>query len=168
MQLVTLSTVVARRVAGLVLGAFVLAIVFPQGGFAQTDPFVGKWTLNLAKSTYKPGPVPRSVVFTVETAGQGVQAAGDAVDAAGMATHLVFTILYDGKIHPVTGSPNIDGNSIIKTDAYTMEYTNTKAGALIGTGTFTFSTDGRSLTIASRGRNAAGQRVDNLAFYDKQ
>src|SRR5438105_2864171 len=42
------------------------------------DPFMGTWKLNLAKSSYKPGPAPRSVVFTVEPAGQGLRASGDA------------------------------------------------------------------------------------------
>jgi hypothetical protein len=153
---------------GVLMGAFLFAASVPQAGFAQTDPFIGTWKINLAKSTYKPGPPPQSVVFSVDSVGPGLRAAGEAVDGAGMTTHLIFTIVYDGKTHPVTGSPTIDGNAVVKTGANMLEYANTKAGVLVATGTITFAADGRSLTISTRTVNPAGQRVDNLAFYDKQ
>jgi hypothetical protein len=153
---------------GVLVGALLIAASVPQRSFAQTDPLIGTWKLNLAKSTYKPGPAPRSVVFTAVAVGQDVQVSGDAIDAAGMPGHLVFTTVYDGKIHPVTGSAFFDGNSIIRTDAYTREGTLTKDGVLVQTSTFTFSMDGRTLTLSVRGLNAAGQRTENVSVYDKQ
>jgi hypothetical protein len=32
----------------------------PQLGFAQSDPFLGIWQLDVAKSKYIPGPPPKS------------------------------------------------------------------------------------------------------------
>ena len=42
-------------------------------GFAQTDPFIGTWKLNLAKSKYSPGPPPKSQTATYDAAGDGVK-----------------------------------------------------------------------------------------------
>jgi hypothetical protein len=40
----------------------VVSTALPQAGLAQTN--LGTWKLNLAKSTYSPGPAPRSSTFT--------------------------------------------------------------------------------------------------------
>lgn len=150
--------------------AILFAVAAPQVGFAQDDPMIGTWKLNIAKSTYKPGPPPRSVTLTGVATGQGVTVTADAVTAAGAATKAVFTIVHDGKFHPITGSQVADANAALRTDPYTVEYAYTKEGSLVQVGTITFARDGRSLTIASKGISvlAAGQRVDNVAFYDKQ
>ena len=44
----------------LVFSAILFATALPQIGFAQSDPLVGIWQLNLAKSKYSPGPPPKS------------------------------------------------------------------------------------------------------------
>jgi len=48
-----------------------LAAALPQVGFAQSDPLTGRWSLNLAKSKYSPGPPPRSTTAIWEAVGQG-------------------------------------------------------------------------------------------------
>jgi hypothetical protein len=40
----------------------------PQTGFAQSDPLIGTWKLNLARSTFSPGPPPRMSRVTRHTA----------------------------------------------------------------------------------------------------
>jgi hypothetical protein len=51
-----------------------------------------------------------------------------------------------------------------------VEYAYTKDGTLVQVGSYRFAMDGRSVTIATKGLSviAAGQRVDNIAVYDKQ
>jgi hypothetical protein len=153
-----------------ILAALVLAVGVSEAAFAQADPFVGTWKLNLAKSTYKPGPPPKSVTLTGVAAGQGVQVTADAISATGGETHTVFTIVYDGKFHPIAGSQVADANAAFRSDANTLEYAYTKDGSLVQVGSYVFAADGRSLTIATKGTSvlAAGQRVDNVAVYDKQ
>src|SRR5262245_54523208 len=41
--------------------------------FAQSAPHIGKWSLNVAKSVYTPGPPPRSQVRTYSSAGNGLK-----------------------------------------------------------------------------------------------
>ena len=45
--------------------------------FAQSDPQVGLWRLNVAKSTYSPGPVPKSGTTRIEAAGAGAKVVVD-------------------------------------------------------------------------------------------
>jgi hypothetical protein len=67
-----------------------LALVFvaasPHIGFAQSNAFkslVGTWKLNLAKSTYSPGPLPRSGTLTFQEDGQGLRSTVETIDAQG-------------------------------------------------------------------------------------
>jgi hypothetical protein len=45
-----------RTLTTMVLLGLAVATAFPQIACAQTDPFLGTWQLNLAKSKYSPGP----------------------------------------------------------------------------------------------------------------
>ena len=172
MKLTTFAGLV--RVFIVALAAFLFALASPQPGFAQSDPmagmWVGTWKLNVAKSTFRPGPPPRSATLTGVASGSGVTVTADTVTAAGAATHAVFTVVFDGKFHPITGTSVANAGAVFKTDPYTMESAYTKDGTLVQVSTFRFAMDGRSMTIATRGISviAAGQRVDNVAVYDKQ
>jgi hypothetical protein len=154
--------------------AFLFALLAPQTGSAQTDPmaamWVGTWKLNVAKSTFRPGPPLRSLTLTGVANGPGVTVTADSVTASGAATHAVFTVVFDGKFHPITGSQAVNAGAVFAVDPYTMESAYTKDGALVQVSTYRFAMDGRSLTIATRGISVvtAGQRVDNITVFDKQ
>jgi hypothetical protein len=57
------------RLIGLI-GVLAIAAAVAIGAQAK-DPIVGMWMLDTAKSTYKPGPAPKSVMVTIEAAGKG-------------------------------------------------------------------------------------------------
>src|SRR5215475_10775070 len=76
--------------------------------FAQTDPIIGTWKLNLAKSKLSPGPPPKSQTLTYEAVGQGVKVTVKGTDAEGKLIDIQSTANYDGKDYPVTGNPNWD------------------------------------------------------------
>jgi hypothetical protein len=135
---------------------------------AQTDPMIGDWKLNLAKSKYNPGPPPRSVTVNVHAAGNGLMAMADGVDAKGAPTHTMFNIVCNGQPQPVTGAAAIDAMSCRRPDPYTQDFTNMKGGRATTSGTLTISRDGRTMTIATKGTNANGVQIDNVAVYDKQ
>ena len=62
------------RVTMMVSAAAVLAATLVANAQSK-DPFVGTWTLNVAKSKYSPGPVPKSITSTYEAAGKGYKVA---------------------------------------------------------------------------------------------
>jgi hypothetical protein len=96
------GNIMNRRTTLMLTGILVLA-TFPQVGFAQSNPWIGTWKLDLAKSAFSPGPPPRSQTSTVEAFGQGIRITNDGVDAKGNPAKNVVLLFNDGKSHPITG-----------------------------------------------------------------
>ena len=139
------------------------------GLWAQQDPLIGTWKLNLAKSKFSPGPAPKSQTIKYEPSGNnGVKLTFDIVDAQGNSTHGGYTAHYDGKDYPYTGNPDADVLSMKRIDAYTTDATWKKAGKVTRTIRRVVSKDGKTLTITLKGTNVQGQPVNDLTVYDKQ
>jgi hypothetical protein len=148
--------------------AFLFATAVPQIGFAQSDPLIGTWKLNLAKSTYSPGPPPRSQTATFQAEGQGLRETLEAINAQGNPANGVFMIFDDGKSYPVTGNPAFDGQSFKRVNESTWWGIRTKAGKVVQTIILAVSADGKTETATNRGVNANGQEFYNVGIYDKQ
>lgn len=136
---------------------------------AQTaDPLIGTWGLNIAKSKYNPGPAPKSETRTYVVVGQDIKATSKGVDADGKQTSSQWTVNYDGKDRPATGSPDLDALSLKRIDAFTAEFTQKRAGKVVATGTRVISNDGKVMTITTKGTNAKGQAFNDMEVYDKR
>jgi hypothetical protein len=149
------------------LGLVVLAAAttFAQPGSTN----LGTWQLNLAKSTFAPGTAPRSATFTNVVAGAGITSTSDSVAADGTARHSEYTMVYDGKDHPLTGnSSNGDVVAGTRIDANTLTFIYKTGEKVTVTTTNVASSDGKTYTITAKGTNAQGQPVDSVAVYDKQ
>jgi hypothetical protein len=148
---------------GVVLGAG-LGRVAAQA----SNPRLGTWKLNVAKSKYSPGPAPQSLTMKIEAAGEGEKATTEGVNAAGTATMTQYTANVDGKDYPMTGSQNADTVSLKRIDARTMERTDKKGEKVVATSTRVVSEDGKTMTVTTKGTNAQGQAVDNVSVWEKQ
>jgi len=153
---------------------FVLTIVattiwsgVPVTGQAP-DPQLGTWVLNLAKSTFKPGPPPRSQTRTFESTDRGVKYTLDGIDANGKPTHVEYIANFDGKDYPLTGAPDSDTIALKRIDAYTLDVTLKKNGKVVFTGKRMISKDGKTATVTNKGINAEGQPIDNVLVFDKR
>jgi len=64
-------------------------VLTPTAGSAQRDDLrrlvIGRWELNVAKSTFRPGPPPKSLTRVYETSGENVKYTDSKVDADGKA-----------------------------------------------------------------------------------
>jgi hypothetical protein len=149
-----------------VLGIFV-ALFGVRLAAQGSDPIVGTWVLNVAKSKFTPGPAPKSESRTYVMAGQEIKATSKGVDGDGKATAGEWTIVYDGKDRAMTGDPDADLLSLKRVDAFTTEFTEKKAGQVVITGTRTISRDGKVMTITTKGTNAKGQTIDNVLVFEK-
>jgi hypothetical protein len=132
--------------------------------------FIGTtWKLNLAQSKFSPGPAPRSSTVTYEAVGQGFRATTEGIDVLGNPTKGVFGVyFYDGKSYPVTGVADYDASTYKIVNDSTMEYSRTKDGKVVQTGTRVFSADGKTMTFTGTGVNANGQQINYVAVYEKQ
>ena len=145
-----------------------LSCLLSAPAFAQTDSQVGLWKLNVAKSKWDPGPAQKSGTTKIEAAGKGTKVTVDQVMADGSARHWTVTADYDGKDAPVTGNPEADTVARTRVDANTVKTVSKKGGKVTVTQTSAVSADGKTRTVTTTGVNAAGQKVHNVAVYDKQ
>src|SRR5713101_4470859 len=114
---------------GVALGSGALVVSVFVTSARAADSNVGTWKVNLAKSTYDPGPAPKGPNVTkIEADGDGIKVTADGVNAQGQATHVTYSAKYDGKDYPETGNPNVDTISIKRIDANTIETTTKKGG----------------------------------------
>lgn len=131
-----------------------------------SDPLVGTWKLNVAKST---GAAFKSGTSKIEPVGAGVKFTVDLVAADGAVSHWAFTANYDGKDNPVIGnSPYGDAVAVTRIDARTTRLTSKKGGKVTVTQTIVVSADGKTRTTTTKGANAKGQAVDTVGLYEKQ
>ena len=135
---------------------------------AQADPVIGTWTLNVAKSTFKPGPALKSGTVTFSASGKGVHVVADLVDGQGAATHTEYTGNYDGKDYPITGLPTVDVVSLKRIDANSSERTDKKAGKVVQTYHRQVAADGKTMTVTHKGTDDKGQAFTNVLLFEKK
>jgi len=134
----------------------------PDG--ASDDPIFGTWQLNVSKSTYRPGPPPRSQVRTYEPHKFGVRATVKTVYADGRSTTVQTIYDYDKQEHPVTGSEETDSIVVTRMGRYLHEAAFSHAGVHVGTFRREISKDGRQMTVTLQRR---APPTDNVEVYEK-
>jgi hypothetical protein len=133
-----------------------------------SDPQIGTWKLNEAKSKFAPGATKNNTVV-YQAAGDGVKVTVDGTTADGKPSHNEWTGKYDGKDYPVTGdSSQGDARSVKKVNDNTLDLTVKKEGKVISTGTIVVAADGKSRTVTIESTDAGGKKVKNVSVYDKQ
>jgi hypothetical protein len=132
------------------------------------DPVIGTWKLDVAKSTFRPGPPPASQVRTYEATADGIKVTIVTEDAKGETTNIEHPANFDGKDYPVTGSGGPYAISMTKLDDYQSESTLTHASKTIGKATRVVAEDGKTMTVTYIGVDRTGQQVDNIAVYKKE
>ncbi len=150
--------------AKLFIGATITAV----GAFGA-DNSLGNWKLNLEKSAYNPGPpTVKSLTATRQASEDGVKTTSTGELANGNSINSSYTAKYDGKEYPVIGAP-WDTVAIKQVDANTFTSEVKKVGGTYSSSSRTvISTDGNTMTVASKGTNAEGKAFDNTLVYDKQ
>jgi len=135
---------------------------------AAADQQSGTWKMNAAKSTYSPGPAPKSATVKIDSDAENIKVTADGIDAAGNPTHVEYTAKYDGKDYPLTGAPNADTIAVERIDASTVQSTAKKAGEVVLIVKSVVSKDGKTRTSTFKGKDAQGQDINNVVVYDKQ
>ena len=149
-----------------------IAVAFVAAGLgrvalAQADPFLGTWKLDLAKSTYSPGPAPKSLTVTYSKAGPETKVVVDGVGGDGSKTHWEYTAAVDGKDYKMTGNPDGDTVSLKQINPRTVDVTYKRAGKPMLVNRRTLSADGKTLTVTTTGTNAKGETVKNVQVFGK-
>jgi hypothetical protein len=162
---------VQKRIAVVVVGFAALLVVSSTALAQLPDPWIGTWKVNLAKSTYSPGPKP-TVAATVkmEPSAGGLKTTIDGANPQGQPTHTETVGAFDdGKDNPVVGALAPNSTTTYKRiDGRTFEALGKVDGKPTTTTRVVISADGKTLTATQTGKNAQGENVNNVIVADKQ
>jgi hypothetical protein len=152
------------------LAITLLAVVGSSTLRAQDNPLVGTWKLDVTKSKFDPGPAPKSLTRTVEAQGDGVKYTFEGVAGDGSPIAYSFSVQFDGKDNPVSGSApsGADTISAKRVDSHHYVASQKKGGKVLVTSKVAVSKDGKVTTVEATGTTAAGAKTHDVQVYDKQ
>jgi hypothetical protein len=150
--------------------AAALAIMSAALSADAPRPFIGKWSLDLQKSTFHPGPsgMKSQTITVTDAPGGATHNVIDTVGADGSTYHVEYTSTNDGKAAPTTGDP--DSDSIVQTSSNpnTVKVVWLKDGKATATGTLTVSKSGKTFQGPFHGTNPDGSKWNNHFVYVRQ
>jgi hypothetical protein len=133
-----------------------------------TEPFLGTWKLDLAKSQFGNGPTPKSITRTYTTAGDSFALKLTGTGSDGKPLLQESTFKFDGRAYPYTGRAEFDSVSIRHIDLQHYETTQKKAGKVVSVSAITISADGKMLTQVTKRFGDNGITRVNTAVYFRQ
>lgn len=154
---------------GLAAMALCLGGCVPAAAQALPDPaWFGTWRLNLARSTYDPGPPPYvRASYTIRPWRDGLLVVYDQVRPRGGLTHLEWAGRFDGRDYPVQGVEEAVTYAYEQVDARTYDVVTKVDGRVAARSRARLAADGRSITTTTRGRDARGAEVTTVTVYER-
>ena len=150
--------------------SFVIAVVLAsstaigarQSPAASQDPVLGQWRLEVSKSTYSPGPGPKSETRTYRLTGEGIRAVIVRTHSDGRVETIEYGADYDSVNH-VIGTPDYDAVRLTRINPHVSEATLSHAGKLVGTARREIAKEGMTMVITFRQESQT--RIHNVAHY---
>ena len=135
---------------------------------SSADGFMGTWKQNIAKSTYSPGPAPKSATYTHTQDGEWISQKCEFINAEGKSISTTTRFKLDGKEYPYTSfsgaQKTITSNRInARTNEAIVKY-----GAETETVRDVLSIDGKTITRTITGTDTKGQQIRERQVYEKQ
>jgi len=131
----------------------------------EQELVLGAWELDLTRSTFSPGPPPRSEIRSYQEEHEGIKAEILTVNADGTRTHMEYTASFNAVMAAVTGSEQTDAIQMRKVDAYTAESSLSYGGKAVGVARRVVAKDGQTLTITLE--RTAPSAVHNVEVYKR-
>ena len=168
-----MSLVESTRAKQLVAVTLVVMMGFSFVSTSQTPPSVnswdGTWELNLAKSTYEPGPPPyKRSTCRMESSGDRLRVIYDSVGQRGVVTHLEWVGKLDGKDYPIQGIDDLLTNAYTRIDDRRLDVVVKADGVKVATARIVMAADGKSLTSVTSSQNRDGRILKTTTVYDRK
>src|SRR5438132_10197789 len=155
----------------LVVGAIGLALAASVPAQSKDDPSIGTWKLNVAKSTFTPGPPIKADTRSYDVQDGWLIVTTETTAADGTRTGVRFAAKFDGKDYPQIGrfAPTVALISYQPVDKQTLEYTvKDTNGKVTSTNTRIVSADGKTMTIEQHSTDPSGRAVVNIELFERQ
>ena len=136
------------------MGAAVCLFLSSAGAAQPRDPWFGRWTLNVEKSTYDGPPPYRRASCTIEPWNDGLKTVCDMVRIRGGVTHLEWAGRFDGKDYPVQGVEEYVTYAYTRVDQRSYDVVVRLDGTVAARSRVTISADGRTMTtVTTQGKS---------------
>ena len=144
-----------------------LALLFapalvPAAETEHITPCTGTWELNVAKSTFQPGTIPKSVTLRFTPDGKNIVSG---IDGEGKAFEWAIP-WSDGKEVRIEGIENATGTQIIR--GHSNDVALKQGGKTFMTIQGVLSPDGKTQTATVTRIDEKGGRIQHKEFYEKQ
>ncbi len=136
------------------------------GACFATNPHLGTWKLNEAKSKLVPG-MGKSTMVTYTDQKDKIKVTVDGVDKDGKPTHGVWVGKFDGKAYPAKGNMAWNSAAYKEVNERTNDITTWKDGKMVWSGRIAVAADGKSRTVTINGTDEKGKKFSSKAAYDK-
>jgi hypothetical protein len=145
----------------------VAGLVWSAGLTAQSDPYLGIWEINLAKSSITRGGPPKfETVVNVAEPG-GFRSMLSVVTDRGTSVE-IHHYNFDGDFHQ-TEAADPRELSFKRIDRRTITSDTRRSGQITVTRRFEVSADGKTMTVTASGTTGGGQKYTNdTRIYDKK
>lgn len=151
------------------VGTVALIVSLAAFGQGSSDPAIGSWTLNVAKSKYEPGPAPRSEQRTYEVTADGnIHLTIHIQTADGQSITQETTYKRDGKPHALSGNPNIESIETFPIKGGAVRTTYFRGGKVVGNMRTSYSKDRKVLTLTQTIVRPSGESEHDVRVYDRQ
>lgn len=151
------------------LSVFVLVSTVTGLASGQSDPRIGTWKLNVAKSKFDPAASRKSETRTYQMSGGAVMAHVGVTLGDDSKQEVSFDATPDGKDHPYNATPAFYADTVsVRREGNGFVGESKKGGKLLFTTTDAISADGKVMTLTTKGVNAKGQSVNSVRVYEKQ
>jgi hypothetical protein len=153
--------------------ALALTLLAPLLSAAQTgnssasDPFNGTWRLDVAKSTFKPGPPPTSETVTISPDRVSVHDVMK-TDNGETVSDWSYKVVPEGKPAQINGN-GMENSTVTsrRIDERTLEHTWNFNGAILH-GRAVVSKNGKTMRYTLTGTGRDGQPVHDVEVYEKE
>jgi hypothetical protein len=136
---------------------------------ASTDPFIGKWKLNVQRSNYPTGTRPKRMIIEMTPAGRGVRYRSDTAYANGATAQAQYIADYDGKQAAVMGGRGfLLPVSLKRIDPHTVVASYARGMQLVASSRRVVASDGRTMTITTKSKTSSGKSVTTVGIYERQ
>jgi len=159
-----------RKIRSSILALVVGLVTVVAGSVAAAqgaEAINGHWKLDLAKSTFSPGPAPKSQTVMIEGTDAARKITVDVTPATGAGQHWEVSGASGASLAVVGNNPNADHYVVKRVNATTLEAQYTKDGKATLKQTAVVSADGKTLTVTASGTDAQGRTINNVAVYGK-
>jgi hypothetical protein len=152
----------------LVFATVVVTAVVASGLLlAQSNPFVGTWKLNPAKSKYTAGAPPKEETVTIQMVGEQDQVTATGTAADGSPISVKYETPDKGGAGKILAGP-YDAVSAKRIDAHTNELSFMEGGKEIRHIRAIVSKDGKALRITQKGTDLQGKSASGVVVLEKQ